>query len=454
MEQFSSEFDREVAVGCDITRRAVIRRLEALSFKLDRSRGSLIEAHSGSPWLPRIGSVSRPTRIRITMLGDAIRTRVHVRLSDAESMIVDPAASLAAYTTLFTHVTADLDERLSELDPSMRSEAAATMTSEPDDPSKPRQFVGLAQRAAAMPGIRAFMPERTILLRSGDHKVELDDDEAEMMLAVASIAAADPGIPARLGPRMTSLQLGLAAAVRDPRGHPVVDVESEDRRLVDFLARQARIRAALPARELQRCNDCGQTKIVNIDLRKSQGRRRALLDLVGIASSVLTSSFGAVTTARSLISNPAFAGPRFTCPRCEGTSVETTLVTICPRCRAIRSEPVLRTCSEKGCGFDFATSADARSDWTERSFESNSTSAGRGVSPPVLDRARAAAQSVRSARSVASADVDADAPVPHTSTADPAPGWYPDPAGRHQWRWFAEVWTSHVCDEGAISIDS
>lgn len=35
-----------------------------------------------------------------------------------------------------------------------------------------------------------------------------------------------------------------------------------------------------------------------------------------------------------------------------------------------------------------------------------------------------------------------------------APAWAPDPAGRHQWRWWDGVnWTDHVADDGEQSED-
>jgi hypothetical protein len=36
----------------------------------------------------------------------------------------------------------------------------------------------------------------------------------------------------------------------------------------------------------------------------------------------------------------------------------------------------------------------------------------------------------------------------------PAPGWYPDPVGRHQHRyWDGAVWTDHVADNGTTGVD-
>lgn len=41
-----------------------------------------------------------------------------------------------------------------------------------------------------------------------------------------------------------------------------------------------------------------------------------------------------------------------------------------------------------------------------------------------------------------------------TPGAGPAPGWYPDPHGRHQNRyWDGAVWTEHVADSGTTGVD-
>jgi TIR domain/Protein of unknown function (DUF2510) len=37
--------------------------------------------------------------------------------------------------------------------------------------------------------------------------------------------------------------------------------------------------------------------------------------------------------------------------------------------------------------------------------------------------------------------------------ADPKPGWYADPSGEHEWRWFEKKWTGHVSDHGRESVD-
>ena len=41
-----------------------------------------------------------------------------------------------------------------------------------------------------------------------------------------------------------------------------------------------------------------------------------------------------------------------------------------------------------------------------------------------------------------------------TPGAGPAPGWYPDPHGRHQSRyWDGAAWTEHVADNGITGVD-
>ncbi|WP_067897526.1 TIR domain-containing protein [Nocardia vaccinii] len=49
-------------------------------------------------------------------------------------------------------------------------------------------------------------------------------------------------------------------------------------------------------------------------------------------------------------------------------------------------------------------------------------------------------------------------PPPHRGETDrepphPPPGWYPDPSGRHEWRWFERNWSDHVADGGIESVD-
>ena len=45
-------------------------------------------------------------------------------------------------------------------------------------------------------------------------------------------------------------------------------------------------------------------------------------------------------------------------------------------------------------------------------------------------------------------------PAAGTPAAAPAAGWHPDPAGRHQQRWWdGSAWTDQVADDGAVSTD-
>jgi len=42
---------------------------------------------------------------------------------------------------------------------------------------------------------------------------------------------------------------------------------------------------------------------------------------------------------------------------------------------------------------------------------------------------------------------------PGNGHASAPPGWYPDPSGRHQFRWFEGDWTSYVSDAGTVVND-
>ncbi len=43
--------------------------------------------------------------------------------------------------------------------------------------------------------------------------------------------------------------------------------------------------------------------------------------------------------------------------------------------------------------------------------------------------------------------------TPGATPGDPVPGWYPDPTGRHPWRWYEGRWTPWVSHEGRIVSD-
>jgi hypothetical protein len=427
MDQFLMQFDRYVRAESDITRRTLIRAVEALDFKVDRSRGSFVEAHSGSPWLPRIGTISRPTRIRMTVLGADGATRLQIRLSDAEPVIVDPPASRAAYAALFAQVQADIDDQLRELDADLLCDAATSVEAAPSG-SRLSQFADLAQRASGLPVVRALVPNDAIRLECPEATAELAEADAEVMLAVASMASADPAIPAGLGQRMAALQMALEQAIRGSRSQRVITLDDKGRRLVDFVYRQASVRQGLPVRELQRCNDCGQARIVNPELHKVAGRKRAIQDLVSIASSTLSLS-SAFSSAGRMLNNHAM-GSSVSCTRCQGASSEVTLVTICPRCRAIRNEPVLRTCTAEGCGYDFTAHVATTSLWHDRPVATDS---------PAEAKVRPSAEQTTQVRSIVE--------------PAPSPGWYRDPSGGHEWRWFEGTWTAHVCDGGAVALD-
>ncbi|MCU0271268.1 MAG: DUF2510 domain-containing protein [Acidimicrobiales bacterium] len=45
-------------------------------------------------------------------------------------------------------------------------------------------------------------------------------------------------------------------------------------------------------------------------------------------------------------------------------------------------------------------------------------------------------------------------PLPPAEQQRQEPGWYPDPSGRHEVRWFdGENWTASVADQGVAATD-
>jgi len=113
------------------------------------------------------------------------------------------------------------------------------------------------------------------------------------------------------------------------------------------------------------------------------------------------------------------------CSRCEGTAADTTLATICPQCGSVCKESILRVCGH--CRYDFLARAAGGTAWAPES------------EVPV-----AAVPAVEVAAGAAGTDAAVEAA---------SPGWYRDPSGRHQFRWFDGDWSSWAADEGEILDD-
>lgn len=144
-----------------------------------------------------------------------------------------------------------------------------------------------------------------------------------------------------------------------------------------LVRQQMRLRGALPIRIQLHCTDCGRDKLVNparqefmdAEQQKKQQDRNiaawldgglALLTGDDLSQAALV-VLGDVTND-SAGSKPAAKVPP-ACHFCDGFNLEKRIVTFCPACQALRTETVLVTCPEPGCGYDFRTRAKADLEW-------------------------------------------------------------------------------------------
>lgn len=351
MEILAVRYERRVDADVDAVRRAAFTALRSMNFAVDKSQGSHAEAHSGASWFPRPGLKARPMRARLAIFAQASRTCLQMRLTDAEPVVIDVAAARRAYEDLFNQVCNAVDGELTRLDPKLEKRSS-TIEARADEIGARAQAERLGRSirrrigpASDRDDLRLYTPEVCVTMPLA---------EAELCLTVASIALADPTLPDSLVADLREVERLLRDALRSHGVTPDVAVTGQQRHVVDFLYRQAAIRLSLPVRELHRCQDCGYEKIVNPDYQRLLSKNRGLRQLAGIAVSALAMPHSAPFAIAGRLMNMQALGSKFTCANCQGAHADIHLVTICPTCKQIAKDPVLRVCPTKNCGRDFA----------------------------------------------------------------------------------------------------
>jgi hypothetical protein len=184
------------------------------------------------------------------------------------------------------------------------------------------------------------------------------------LLTVTLLVSRAPGsMPANLARDVEAFSARVEAAIAaHPRGRLEIEVSEAEVPVVEFVARQAELRARLPMRTLQTCTTCKLERVVNPDFKRLQDQNRR--------KQVLTGAIGATVSSRGV--NPFFlvgsllrlksSEIEYVCPRCQGLDADTTVVTFCPSCGDRRGEAVLRRCPR--CDHGFASVlADAEPLW-------------------------------------------------------------------------------------------
>jgi hypothetical protein len=266
---------------------------------------------------------------------------------------------------------------------------------------------------------------------------------------------------------------------------PVITIAETDKPVITFLNDQARIRDALPLRTLQTCTTCRHQKVLNPDYQRLLERNRKIKGISG---------FLGASVSRSGVSPFILVGrmlplvkmdPDFVCQRCQGLDAEERLVVFCPNCGQRRDEAALRKCQR--CEYDFRKALEPETLW-----QPVGTAAERFAPPlpppllpppplplpppphvalppaPLPPVALPAAPPPPVALPgpplpppppVAAAPVIPPPPAPALAApaAPPAfpPGFYADPDGRCDARWWDGLqWTAQVIINGQPGVDT
>lgn len=439
MDFVTVDYDRQLGVPVEATRRTVVGALGDMGFEIDRAQGAALEAHRGS--LLKVGfGGPRPVRLTASIMGRNGSARVHIHLGDAASAPMKAGVARNVYGPLFAEVQQALDAHLVAVDSTLIPAPLPPIEFHQD--ALPGMRGHLGDLVKGLPGplrhtATRALHERTYLwLRGDDRRAVLSPDEAEMMLMVGSLVGADPrALPPAMHRRLENLTLamGHALAVASPPAGELA-VDTEDQLAADFLYQQSVIRQQVALREVHTCRDCGFARIVNPDYQHQLTKNRWLADAIGMVGlTVSPAGVNPFLVFGRLFNLNAFRKQLEACRRCEGVDMDVNLAAICPECRTILTATVLRRCPHKGCTHDFLASIAGRSLWAGAMKER----AERALAP----------------RQPAATPVSTDPPAGVSAAATPAAGWYPDPAARHQLRWFDGAWTPWVSDAGTTSAD-
>jgi len=433
MESVTVDFDRDLNAPVETTRRTVLAALKQIGFQVDESSGGHIQAHRGPRWMTVLSTARlerRPVRLSAEVMRHGSACRLHVHMGDGDLLESAGDVMMAAYQPVFLAVQDNLDSWLLAIDPSMPTPPLSAPEFHAGAPRLGRTWNSVARQIPVIkdsphlvrrePDLRVAAPGAVALLSA---------DEAQMCLAVATMVTAEEGslppAPVQLGDLTVRLRQAIECA-RPPAGQ--LSVSAADKKAIDFLYQQASIRADLAVREVWRCRDCGFERIVNPDYRRQIRRDEALRKVIGMGGAALTSRglhLQLFLTAGRIFNLGVAGDPKYLCSRCEGTAADTTLATICPQCGSVCKESILRVCGH--CRYDFLARAAGGTAWAPES------------EVPV-----AAVPAVEVAAGAAGTDATVEAA---------SPGWYRDPSGRHQFRWFDGDWSSWAADEGEILDD-
>ncbi|HZU75762.1 MAG TPA: hypothetical protein VFA70_03300 [Dehalococcoidia bacterium] len=337
----SKDLSRRLGVPLPEARRTLIAALEQHGFTITRAQGGVVEGHRDARSLMHAKTPLRASALMIDVDGSA-QLQMHLAASTG---MVGPADALQhIYRPMFNEVAAQLDAAFPNATP-------------------------LADESTEPVVRNGGTDDMSVRFDSGGESARLTASEVQMCISVAAMAVVAPGT---FNSSQTDCLEQLLVDVRraiDTTEPPeaVLAVDTPARQLIDLLYRQILIRQQLPVRELQRCRDCREEKIINPDYGKLLRHNKRLQSWLGLFGVTVGSSSGVnVFVAAGKLLDFRQMDPDFVCGRCQGMKADVLLVTMCPRCGTITKEPILRRCADDGCDFNYESLATSTLAWSPR----------------------------------------------------------------------------------------
>lgn len=509
---------RQLSGTATAARSAVLRAVVVAGFRVESEQLTGISAQRGSKLS---GAGQKPAKLPIALAarfaegeGRNSGCSVQIDLSDRWSGAFSRTPSVAAsYRAIFESIIGDIDTALQTLDPLAAKQFPPMQSTVPADlagvggPGKPGQLIDRANQALdSTPGSsrRSSGTSGTVALALPDAHALLDWTDVQAMMTAGTMIATRPGgLPERLAQDIARVVGSLETSVPQTGPSPgtaLIELPGSARPVLDFLRLQAQMRAKLPLRTLQMCTTCRLEKVMNPDFQRLQARNRKLR--------VLTSSIGGVISPRGIsaflllgrLAQLKLLDPDFVCPRCQGMTAESCIITFCPQCGDRRSEAALRSCA--ACGHDLRTEVVIEAMWVDGppapappslppgdaggspviawSPAATGTTGALASLPPPTPGTMAIAAAPSPPMSAWAGQPDSaelaqlypPSAWPQPPSASPQPpsawpqppqsattyipgGWHRDPHGRHEYRWWDGAgWTDQVADNGVAAVEN
>ena len=273
VETLSLDMERQVAASPDAARRALISALEQMRFSVDSVRGTVIEAHTGSPWLPRLGE-RRPLRARAVVVSHGQVVKISLHLTDGEEVVLDSTGAARVYARLFTRSartwTSPCASWIRRWLPLRRLRWRRTTIAESPETAQRLDPAAVLHRDDPD---RMTPPDRSGSWRRDATRWSILSRPRESWPWRRSFDGTRRSLRA-LMETLDSVQSAVERAARLGDSVPVT-LDERGKRVVDFLHRQLAARRQHPMREVLKCRDCGLERISNPDLRKGNGSKMA-----------------------------------------------------------------------------------------------------------------------------------------------------------------------------------